>query len=279
MSVSLNLRGFLVALLFGSSTLAIAQGRTDPPVWAPQSGQVGKDVVWVPTPDGVISQMLRMANVTPKDLVYDLGTGDGKVAIAAAKIGAHSVGVAYSPDVVQTVQANFLKEGVSDRAHVRYGNVFTTDLSQATVVTLHLLPALNLKLRPNLLTMRPGTRIVSHGFGMDDWGPDEKVTLTAGAACPTAPCNLYMWIVPAQVAGNYKVTWGDVALTQRFQILSGTLRTAEGTVSAIEGRVRGHEVTLTAGGKRYSGRVTGNQLEMFVSPPDRNPVRPPPKKG
>src|SRR5258706_9819141 len=142
---------------------AAAQQQQKP--YEPQVGQAGKDVIWVPTPDEVVDRMLRMAQVGPNDLVYDLGAGDGKIAIAAAKkFGARSVGIEYNPDMAKHAQGNVEKAGINGRAKILQGDIFATDFSQATVVTMYLLPGLNMKLRPTLLAMRPGTRVVSHSF-------------------------------------------------------------------------------------------------------------------
>src|SRR5690606_10280927 len=140
--------------------------------YQPSSGQAGKDVVWVPTNDALVMRMLKMADVKPTDLVYDLGAGDGKIAIAAAKhFGARAVGIEYNPEMVKLAQCLTKVEGVEGRAQIRQGDIFETDFSSATVVTLYLLPELNLRLRPTLLDMKPGTRVVSHSFLMDDWEP------------------------------------------------------------------------------------------------------------
>src|SRR5688500_1721551 len=128
----------------------------------PSTGQPGKDVVWVPTNDGLVTKMLEMAEVKSSDLVYDLGAGDGKIAIAAAKqFGAKAVGVEYDPDMAKLAQCFVRAEGVTEKVKILQGDIFETDFSSATVVTLYLLPELNLKLRPTILKMKPGTRVVS----------------------------------------------------------------------------------------------------------------------
>src|SRR5690606_22514142 len=197
----------------------------------PQVGQAGKDVIWVPTPDDVVDRMLTMARVTPQDFVMDLGAGDGKIAIAAArKFGAQAVGIEYNPDMVKHANSNAQAAGVlgtgPGKATIRHGDIFQTDFSRATVITLYLLPSLNLKLRPQLLDMRPGTRIVSHSFTMEDWEPDEVSTLDGRRA--------YFWVVPAKVMGNWTLDISGqklpLTLEQTFQKIKGTV--SLGTVEA-----------------------------------------------
>ncbi len=162
-----------IAALLAAGLLFSLPAQAQKPAYEPQVGQAGKDVIWVPTPDEVVDRMLRMAQVGPNDLVYDLGAGDGKIAIAAAKkFGARSVGIEYEPEMAKHAQGNVEKAGVAARARVVRGDIFVTDFSQATVVTMYLLPALNLKLRPTILSMRPVTRVVSHSFTMEDWEAD-----------------------------------------------------------------------------------------------------------
>src|SRR5688572_4705138 len=185
--------------LFGFVLPAAAQ-------FQPQVGQSGKDVIWVPTPDDVVERMLTMAQVTPNDFVWDLGAGDGKIAIMAAKkFGARATGIEYNPDMVKHANDNAQKAGVAGtgagKAVIRHGDIFATDFSQATVVTLYLLPALNMKLRPQLLSMRPGTRVVSHSFSMEDWEADEISTLDGRRA--------YFWLVPANVMGAWVLDAGQ----------------------------------------------------------------------
>src|SRR2546428_2157455 len=185
----------------------------------PQVGQAGKDVIWVPTPDEVVDRMLTMAQIGPNDFHMDLGSGDGKIVIAAAKRGAKALGIEYNPDMVKVAQDNAQKAGVADKASFRRADIFQTDFSQATVITLYLLPALNMKLRPSILSMRPGTRVVSHSFSMEDWEADEISTLDGRRA--------YFWMVPASVMGNWTLDTGaqrvDLALEQTFQKINGNV--------------------------------------------------------
>ena len=164
--------------------------------YKPESGQAGKDVVWVPTPDEVVQQMLQVAKVTPADIVYDLGAGDGKIAIAAAKLGARSIGIEYNPDMAKLAQCYVQVEKLTDRTRIVQGDVFESDFRDATVVTLYLLPALNLKLLPKLLKdLKPGTRIVSHSFSMGGWTPTQTLNV--------AGRSVYFWTIPAPGTASY----------------------------------------------------------------------------
>ena len=253
---------FLIACLLAVSTpLAFAQAQKAPaPAFEPQVGQDGKDVVWVPTPQAVADKMLDMAKVTAKDYVMDLGSGDGRLVITAAKRGARAMGVEYNPDMVELSKRNAEKAGVTHLATFVKADLFETDFSQATVITMFLLPDINLKLRPKLLTMKPGTRIVSNTFTMGDWSADATAELPRGG-CDNSWCTALLWIVPANVAGSYKVPQGEVTLKQNFQMLSGTLRT-EGRTYAIEGKVTGEEITFKAGGRQYTGKLNGKTLAL-----------------
>jgi precorrin-6B methylase 2 len=226
----------------------------------PQVGQPGKDVVWVPTSQVVVDTMLNMAKVTPQDVVYDLGSGDGRTVISAAKRGARAFGIEYNPDMVELSKQNAAKEGVTERATFVKADLFETDFSQATVITMFLLPSINLRLRPKILDMKPGTRIVSNSFTMGEWQDDETATMDAKDGC-TYWCVAHHWIVPAKVAGNWRVGQGDLALKQEFQMLSGSL-TLDGKTVAIEGRMRGEQISFKAGGAEYTGRVNGNNMEV-----------------
>lgn len=209
--------------------------------YKPQVGQSGKDVVWVPTPDEVVQRMLRMAKVTPQDTVYDLGAGDGKIAIAAGKIGATSVGIEYNPDMAKLAQCYVQAENLAGKTRIIQGDVFKEDFSKASVVTMYLLPELNLRLRPTILNMKPGTRVTSHQFTMGDWEPDE----TAEVDYRTA----YLWIVPAKVegawtlreqgAGNAQYT---VNLSQKYQKVTGDVAAGNAKQPLVGATVRGEEI-------------------------------------
>ena len=251
----------LAVLLALSSALALAQPQKAPAAYAPSEGQEGKDVVWVPTPQALVDRMLDMARVTPRDFVMDLGSGDGRTVITAAKRGARAVGIEYNPDMVALSQNNARKEGVSQRATFMQADLFETDFSRATVITMFLLPEINLKLRPKILQLKPGTRVVSNTFTMEKWQADQTATLKDDEGCTASWCTALLWIVPARVAGSYTIPEGQLALRQEFQMLSGTLRTANGPES-VAGRVRGEEVSFKAGGKEYRGRMNGKALEL-----------------
>ena len=254
MSASIRATG-LALLLTGCSVFGQTTGTYEPSV-----GQAGKDVVWVPTPQGLVDKMLDMAKVTPKDFVMDLGSGDGRTVITAARRGARAVGIEFNPDMVQLARGNAQKAGVSERATFLQQDLFKTDLSQATVITMFLLPGINLKLRPKILALKPGTRVVSNTFTMDKWEPDETATLNEN--CDGSWCTALLWYVPARVAGNHKTAQGEFALKQDFQMLSGTVHTEDGRTVPVSGRVRGDEVTLTAGSQSWKGRVNGKALEL-----------------
>jgi SAM-dependent methyltransferase len=257
MPATAAIRTSALALLFACSTFAAAQATKQAP-FEPMVGQEGKDVVWVPTPQSLVDKMLDMAKVTAKDYVMDLGSGDGRTVITAAKRGARATGIEYNPEMVKLSQANAKKEGVADRAEFRKADLFQTDLSKATVITMFLLPDINLKLRPKLLKLKPGTRVVSNTFTMGDWKPDET---GSPDNCDGSWCTALLWIIPAQVAGTHKTPQGEVTLKQHFQMLSGTMH-SEGRTVPVEGKVLGEQVTFTAGGKEYHGRMNGKQLEL-----------------
>jgi precorrin-6B methylase 2 len=225
----------------------------------PQVGQQGKDVVWVPTSQALVDKMLDMAKVTPHDFVIDLGSGDGRTVITAAKRGARALGIEYNPDMVELSRRNAEKEGMSGRANFMKADLFESDFSQATVVTMFLLPSINLKLRPKILDLKPGTRVVSNTFTMGEWQDDETATVEEKHGC-TSYCVAHLWIVPAKVDGSWKLPQGELSLKQDFQMLSGTLRSGGKSVP-VNGRLRGDEITFTAAGTQYAGRVSGNAME------------------
>lgn len=235
--------------------------------YQPQTGQPGKDVVWVPTNDGLVTRMLQMAAVTDNDQVYDLGAGDGKIAIAAAKqFGAKAVGVEYNADMAQLAQCFVEAEGVAGKVRIVHGDIFETDFSSATVVTLYLLPELNLRLRPTLLKMKPGTRVVSHSFLMNDWQPDRRSLTEDGQA--------YLWIVPAKVEGAWTFRRGDgkdsfvVRLEQVFQQISGTAG-ARGDQPLTDAQLNGSQIDLKFSEGRVdtsvAGRIEGDRIEAKVT--------------
>ncbi len=224
----------------------------------PQVGQGGKDVVWVPTPQALVDKMLDLAKVTPQDFVMDLGSGDGRTVISAARRGARALGIEYNPDMVELSKQNAAQAGVSDRAEFMKADLFQTDLSRATVITLFLLPEINLKLRPMILDLKPGTRVVSNTFTMEDWTADE--TGSVGGDC-TSWCTALLWIVPAKVAGVWTWPAGELTLTQLFQTVSGSVRHGGAGTPVTDGRLRGDWISFTAGGTTYTGKVNGTTIE------------------
>lgn len=265
----------LLACLLGTAGAAQAQTAAPSPGFTPQVGQAGKDVIWVPTPDGLVDRMLRMAQVTPNDFVVDLGSGDGKIVIAAAKnFGARALGVEYNPDMVALSRRNAERQGLGDRARFDQGDIFKYDFSKADVVTMYLLPTLNLQLRPTLLQMRPGTRLTSHQFTMGDWEPDETSTVDNRPG--------YLWIVPANAGGNWKVQWrdatgggageADVEIDQTFQKIKGTVRFPQLQTTLREPVLRGDRIRFELMDergvlRRYEGRVNGGRMEGTVTGP------------
>jgi len=244
--------------LYAIATCALAQAPAGTQ-FQPFEGQEGKDVVWVPSPQLLVDKMLDMAKVSPSDFLMDLGSGDGRTVISAAKRGVKALGIEYNPDMVALSRRNAAKEGMGEKARFLQADIFETDLSQATVITLFLLPDLNLKLRPSILALKPGTRIVSNSFRMGDWEPDENAEL----GCSTY-CTAHLWIVPARVEGQWKSAQGDLAIKQSFQNIEGTLASGAKRVSISEGKLRGDEISFTAGGARYRGRVVANAIEGTV---------------
>lgn len=228
--------------------------------YQPQVGQAGKDVVWVPTPQALVDKMLEMAQVTPKDYVIDLGSGDGRTVITAAKRGARALGIEYNPDMVELSRHNAASEGVSDKAQFAKADLFESDFSQATVITMFLLPDINLKLRPKILDLKPGTRIVSNTFTMGEWMDDETATVPN---C-TSWCTAHLWIVPAKVEGTWQLPQGELTLQQDFQTLSGTLKAGNQSTPITGGRMHGDQISFSAGGAQYTGRVNGNAMEGSV---------------
>lgn len=234
---------------------AVAQSAT---TYEPKIGQSGKDVIWVPTPQALVDQMLRMAKVTPQDYVVDLGSGDGRTVITAARIGAKTLGIEYNPDMVELSKRNAAQDGIGEKARFINGDIFATDFSDATVVTMFLLPSLNLKLRPKLLEMKPGTRLVSNTFNMGDWQPDE--TANVEKDCPTY-CRALLWIVPAKVEGKWQLGQSELTLVQEYQLIRGTLSTGNVEAPVTGGKLAGDEIFFTAAGTTYTGWVKGGSME------------------
>ncbi len=227
----------------------------------PYSGQAGKDVVWVPTPQVLVDKMLDIAKVTPIDFVIDLGSGDGRTVITAAKRGARARGVEFNPNMVALSKRNAEKEGVTNKVEFIQGDLFEADLSQATVITMFLLTDINIKLRPSLLKLKPGTRIVTNTFRMGEWEPDE----TATAPDCDSWCDALLWIVPAQVGGSWQTPEGEMKLDQEFQKVTGTIKTDKGRAKLSDGRLNGSQITFIADDEKYVGTVNGNSISGTVN--------------
>jgi len=256
-----------IASISVAASICAASAASAQSDFQPYIGQEGKDVVWVPTPDEVVERMLNMAQTKAEDYVIDLGAGDGKIPIAAAKkFGARALGVEYNPQMVNLAQRNAKAAGVLGRARIVEGDIFATDFTQATVLTLYLLPALNMKLRPRILAMRPGARVVAHAFDMEDWEPDEVSDLDGR--------RVFLWIVPARVSGRWAMELSGaggpeklgVNLDQRFQELKGTVRLGSVLVGLREPRLSGSKIAFAyvdnKGSRRdFTGRVSGEAME------------------
>ncbi len=247
-----------IVLLFSMIVFNIgAQEQNSGTGFVPQVGQHGKDVVWVPTPQELVDKMLEIANVTPADYVIDLGSGDGRTVITAAKLGAKALGVEYNPDMVALSKESAEKQGVADKAKFMEADLYTIDLSEATVITMFLLPDINLKLRPRLLDLKPGTRIVSNTFTMGEWEEDYKVTTEDNwNSWNTA----YLWIIPAKVEGTWKLGRDELSLTQEFQMVKGTLNSGGKSITVNDGRLSGAEITFTINGEKFTGTVNGEKM-------------------
>jgi precorrin-6B methylase 2 len=254
---------FLSILHFGLS----AQELQDPGTYKPHAGQDGKDVIWIPTPEAQVETMLDLAKVTSADIVIDLGSGDGRTVIAAAKRGATSIGIEYNQNMVELSRKNAVKEGVSDRAEFIQGDLFEADLSKATVITMFLLPEINIKLRPSLLELKPGTRIVSNSFHMDEWIADSTVRTEENCKFW---CDAFLWIVPAKISGTWQMTDGELLLGQKFQRISGKMKIGKRTIKISEGILNGNNISFMAKKEKYSGIVIGNSMEGTVISPKKN---------
>ena len=251
-----------LAIYFVVALAACSQAQSEKPDYQPQVGQQGKDVIWVPTPQALVDRMLDMAKVTPKDYLIDLGSGDGRTVITAAKRGVKALGIEYNPDMVELSKRNAAKEGVAERASFMKADLFETDFSQATVITMFLLPDINIRLRPKILDLKPGTRIVSNSFTMGDWTADDTVMVKNGCA---SYCTAYLWIVPAKVEGQWQLADGELTLKQTYQMITGALRRGGKMTPISNGKINGDQITFNAGGPVYTGRVGGSGMEGTIS--------------
>lgn len=252
-------RPLLAAALLLSSIQSYSQQKGKNTEFQPEVGQEGKDVVWVPTPQALVEKMLDLAKVTPSDLVIDLGSGDGRTVITAAKRGLRAIGVEYNPDMVALSYKNAEKEGVRNRVEFINGDLFEYDFSKATVLTMFLLPDINLRLRPIILDMKPGTRVVSNTFTMGDWSPDDTSTIDDES---TNWNTAYLWIVPAKVEGRWKMQpSGELVFNQQFQMVSGEIISNGKRETISGGKIKGDEITFYRGNTLYKGKIKGNTIE------------------
>lgn len=226
--------------------------------YEPELGQSGKDVIWYPTPKALVDTMIEMANLTSADFLVDLGSGDGRIVIAAAKKGIRAEGVEFNPDMVEYSKKNAEREGVADKTEFVKADFYEYDFSKATVITMFLLPDINRKLRPKLLELKPGTRIITNSFSMDDWPYDEKRTIED----ESITWNIaYLWIVPARVEGTWKSDDGELTLTQNFQTVSGTLKKGLRYFDISQGKLEGDLFSFTCNGVNYKSRVDKNNMK------------------
>ena len=246
-----------VAVALSSSGAWAQPPAQQKPVFEPVVGQAGKDVVWVPTPPELVEKMLDMAQVTPQDIVMDLGSGDGRNIIGAAKRGATAIGVEFNPDMVELSNRLAKEAGVADKATFIEGDMYAADISKASVMALFLLPDNLRKLRDKFFNLRPGSRLVLNTFAIPDWEADVSETIQGECV---SWCTSLLYYVPAKVAGTWKTPQGELTLTQSFQVVTGTM-TSGGKSVSVSGKLRGDVITLNAGGTELSGKVTGDRID------------------
>jgi SAM-dependent methyltransferase len=251
----------LLAIITALSTAAQAQEKP----FVPQSGQAGKDVVWVPTSPALVDLMLKVAKVTKDDFVMDLGSGDGRNIIAAAKLGANGLGVEFNPDMVTLSRRLAAEAGVSDKAKFVEADMYEADISKASVLALFLLPVNLNRLAPKFLDLTPGSRIVANTFGIDGWDPDFRAHV-ADTECESW-CEALLWIVPAKVHGTWDLPGGALVLEQSYQVVNGTVRRGDTAERITNGKMTGDAISFIAGGLAYTGKVKGNVIEGAVATP------------
>jgi hypothetical protein len=256
-------------LLISGASYAQSEKKSDQKPYEPTVAQAGKDVIWVPTPNDLVVKMLETAKVNPSDVVYDLGAGDGKIPIQAARqFGARAVGIEFNPDMANLARQNAQRANVSDKVTIVTGDIFEEDFSNATVVTLYLLTSLNMKLKPTILDMKPGTRVVSNSFMMGSWEPDEVINPEAGG-------RGYYWVVPAKVQGDWSVsglpgiTTARLSLQQKFQKIEGTLTFGDNRTQRVTGKLNGAQLTLTYVDAKdkpqtFVGEVAGKKINASL---------------
>lgn len=261
-------RRALLVVLCSWGVLAFANPAASDKPYVPVRGQMGKDVIWIPTPKGLIDKMLAAARVTSSDRVYDLGAGDGIIAITAAReFGAQAVGIEYNPRMADYARRMVQEAGVADKVRIITGDIFKEDFSSATVLTLYLLPELNMQLRPTILRMKPGTRVVSHAFSMGDWEPDETLNHETARG--------FLWVVPASVEGEWMLSGMEggplrISLRQVLQKIGGSLTRGSSSQPLLGARLRGDElffqfVTPDRQVHSFSGQVSGGQISGTIS--------------
>ena len=258
-----RLSGLVTACVIAAGTVLLAQQQT---TFIPTEYQPGKDVVWVPSSPAMVAKMLDLAKVTPQDFVIDLGSGDGRNVIAAAKLGAQALGVEYNPDMVALSRKLALDAGVADKAQFVQADMYEYDISKATVMALFLLPVNMNRLAPKFFNLAPGSRIVANTFGIEGWEPDVRVTLPPASECESW-CEALLWIVPAKIAGTWTMSNGSMTLTQEYQAVQGTVTIGGKAQTVVMGRLKGEELTFAAGGMTYKGIVKGNTITGSVTTP------------
>jgi precorrin-6B methylase 2 len=256
-------RLFIAYILTAFSVTLFSQGKTGTENVQPVEGQEGKNVPWITTPQVLVDKMLELAEITPADYLIDLGSGDGRTVISAAKRGTRALGIEYNPDLVTLSQKNAEKEGVKEMARFIKADIFEYDFSKASVITMFLLPEINMRLRSRLLRLKPGTRIVTNTFTMQEWQYD-------GIAKTGDEKNrwntAYLWIVPAKVDGKWTLSQGgELFFIQEFQMIKGSLTTGNNKAAITDGRLTGNKIVFKAGGDYYSGVINGNRMEGTVS--------------
>ena len=252
-------RTLIVFLLLLASVTLLSQEKTKKTDSPPVEGQAGKNVPWITTPQILVDKMLDLAKITPEDFLIDLGSGDGRTVITAAKRGTRALGVEYNPGLVKLSIENAEKEGVTKMTQFVEADIFEFDFSKATVISMFLLPEINMKLRPKLLDMKPGTRIVTNTFTMQEWHFDAVVrTGDQSNRWNTA----YLWIVPAKVDGKWTLSsGGELTFVQQFQMLTGRIKAGGKDLPITEGRLRGNEITFKVGADMYDGKIAGKKME------------------
>jgi precorrin-6B methylase 2 len=252
-------RTHLLAISLLSAWALTASSALAQEPYKPTVGQPGKDAVWVPTTEAMIEKMLDMAKVTPNDFVMDLGSGDGRAIIAAARRGVRGLGVEFNPDLVELSKRSAAAAGVGDKASFVHGDMYAADISKATVLALFLLPSNLEKLVPKFLDMPPGSRIVANTFWVSGWEPDASETMKDN--CDNW-CTSMLFVIPAKVAGKWNVGGkGELTLTQKYQTVEGTYAPPDGQAVPVKGRLLGERLTLTVGDTPYEGSVKGDTME------------------